>query len=57
MRTFEVSSVCPPVILDLRNPWGGLSNMSIGYQKRTKTPSVRKYVSTCTSSFCCLKKR
>lgn len=40
-----------PLAAVLREPAGGRSNISMGYQYRTSTPSLRRYVSTWTSSF------
>lgn len=39
-----------PFAAALRDPAGGLSSISMGYQYRTNTPSLRRYVSTWTSS-------
>lgn len=46
-----LSNDTKPLAAVRRDPAGGRSSISIGYQYLTSTPSLRRYVSTCTSSF------
>lgn len=46
-----------PLAAVRRDPAGGRSSISIGYQYLTSTPSLLRYVSTWTSSFNCKKKQ
>lgn len=46
-----LSNETKPFAAVRRDPAGGRSSISIGYQYLTSTPSLRRYVSTWTSSF------